>query len=131
MGRGAGRSSSGRRAARGSDEIGAIKSGRGPRPNRCSAKAASRRASWVMAYPCWNIGRRSIETGNQIAPGLERDSRSGEIIAHGLGPAAQMLGEKHFEDGVERAAIFLAPETVALVRIVDVGSRGCCAPAWR
>src|SRR5258705_5151061 len=69
------------------------------------------------------LARRLIETGNQIASGLECDGRSGEIISHGLGPPAQMPGEKHFEDGVERATILLSPESVALVRIVDVGYR--------
>src|SRR6266849_4914371 len=90
-------------------------------PREWDASAALRRESRIMAPPHWNIARRLVETGNQIAPGPELDGRSGEIIAHGLGPAAQMLGKKHFEDGIERAAIFLPPETVAFVRIVDIG----------
>src|SRR5712692_6065114 len=118
-----GRSSSASSAPREWDASAAIEPGRGPKPNRCSAKAALRRESRIMAPPHWNIARRLVETGNQIAPGPELDGRSGEIIAHGLGPAAQMLGKKHFEDGIERAAIFLPPESVAFVRIVDVGHR--------
>src|ERR1043166_3687452 len=120
-----GRSISANSAPRGSEAIWAIEFRFGPRPNRCSASAASRReSSFVFSSCAMETVRRFLpQSGNEVAPGFEFDGGTVEVVAHRFEPAAQMFGEKHLRHSRERTPVLRPAEAVSLVGIMDVGER--------
>src|SRR5690606_10343145 len=67
--------------------------------------------------------QRLGQAGAGVGAGGDGDARTLEVLADGLGAAAQALGQETLGDGVEGLAVFRAGEAVAFVGEQHVGDR--------